>query len=84
MLNCLIDTGALISVCCMPLFLFTSNYPDAVKTNYCTTISGFGGVSYKKRDIWKIPEFVLEDQNGEGRYIVKNLLIAVADDTQIT
>ena len=68
----------------MPLFILKTCYPDAEKTNYRTTISGFGGVSYKKRDIWKIPEFVLEDQNGEGRYIIKNLLIAVVDDTQIT
>lgn len=83
-LDCLIDTGALVSVWCLPLFILKTCYPAAEKTNYRTTISGFGGISYKKRDIWKIPEFVLEDKNGEGRYTVKNLLIAVADDTQIT
>ena len=35
--SCLLDTGALISVWCLPLAVFKFIYPDAEKTNYCTT-----------------------------------------------
>lgn len=79
---CLLDSGALISVWCMPLFLFQKNFPDAVKTNYCTTVSGFGGESTIKREIWKIPEFVMGDENSEDKYVIKNLLVAIVDNSK--
>ena len=71
--TCLIDTGALISVWCLNTELLLYCYPDAVKTQYCTTVSGFGGKSVEKREIWKIPEFTLTDMNGNGSYKIKNL-----------
>ncbi len=80
---CLLDTGALISVWCQRKFLFLRHFPDAVKTNYVTTVSGFGGVSLQKREIWKIPEFVLKDSHGDEMYTVKNLLVALVDNNRI-
>ena len=82
-INCLVDTGAIMSVWCLPLFLFKKCYPDAEKTSFRTTVSGFGGMSYKKRDIWRIPEFILEDEGGSGQYVIRNMLIALVDDTQV-
>ncbi len=79
---CLLDSGALISVWCMPLFLFQKNFPDAEKTNYVTTVSGFGGESTIKREIWKIPEFVMGDENSEEKYVIKNLLVAIVDNSK--
>ena len=55
----MLDTGAMISVWCQRKFLFLKHFPDARKTNYVTTIYGFGGVSSVKREIWEIPVFVL-------------------------
>ena len=77
--TCLIDTGALISVWCLNTELLLYCYPDAVKTQYCTTVSGFGGKSVEKREIWKIPEFTLTDMNGNGTYTIKNLLVAIVE-----
>ena len=42
------------------------------------------GVSKNKREIWKIPEFVLEDKNGVGKYVIKNLLVAIVPDAHIS
>ena len=82
-LKCLIDSGALISVWCNSAGLLKACYPNSVKTNYYTTVSGFGGVSHKVREIWKIPEFIMLDDNGIDKYVVRNLLVAVVDDSQI-
>ncbi|MCR4908785.1 MAG: hypothetical protein K5985_08135 [Lachnospiraceae bacterium] len=81
--SCLIDTGARMTVWCLPLLFFKKCFPDSVKTNYCTTVSGFGGISIKKREIWKIPELILPDENGNGKYTIKNLLVAIVDDSRI-
>ena len=82
-LKCLIDSGALISVWCNSVGVLKACYPNAAKTNYYTTVSGFGGVSYKVREIWKIPEFDIQDDNGVDKYVVHNLLVAIVDDSQI-
>lgn len=79
---CLLDSGALISVWCMPLFLFQKNFPNATKTNYYTTVSGFGGVSSVKREVWKIPEFIMGDENSQEKYVIKNLLVAIVDNSK--
>ena len=78
---CLLDTGALISVWCQRKFLFLRHFPNAVKTNYVTTVSGFGGKSLVKREVWKIPQLVLKDSNGNGAYVVKNLLVALVENS---
>ena len=80
---CLLDSGALISVWCTPLFLFQKNFPNATKTNYYTTVSGFGGVSSVKREVWKIPEFIMGDENSQEKYVIKNLLVAIVDNSMI-
>ena len=67
-LKCLIDSGALISVWCNSVGILKACYPNSVKTNYRTTVSGFGGVSHKMREIWKIPEFIMLDDNGIDKY----------------
>ena len=82
-LKCLIDSGALISVWCNSVGILKACYPNSVKTNYRTTVSGFGGVSHKMREIWKIPEFIMLDDNGIDKYVVRNLLVAIVDDSQI-
>ena len=76
---CLFDTGARISVWCQQKYLFLQHFPSAVKTNYVTTVTGFGGQSVKKREIWKIPHFSVKDGNGTGRYEVENLLVAIVE-----
>ena len=81
---CLLDTGALMCVWCLPIFYLKLSYPDAVKTKYYTTVSGFGGVSIKKREVWKIPSFVIGDKNSKDKYEIRNLLVAIVDDTRFT
>lgn len=58
---------------------FFQHFPNAVKTNYATTVTGFGGKSFKKREIWKIPNFIIEDNDGKERYEIKNLLVTLVD-----
>ena len=41
------------------------------------------GVSHKVREIWRIPEFIMLDDNGIDKYVVRNLLVAIVDDSQI-
>ena len=79
---CLLDSGASISVWCMPLFLFQKNFPNATRTNYRTTVSGFGGESTIKREVWKIPEFVMGDESSKEKYVIKNLLVAIVDNSK--
>ena len=76
---CLLDSGARMSVWCQRKYLFLQHFPSAVKTNYVTTVSGFGGQSITKREIWKIPHFAIEDANGTGKYQVENLLVAIVE-----
>ena len=76
---CLLDTGATMSVWCQRKYLFLQHFPNAVKTNYVTTVTGFGGRSFKKREIWKIPSLAIEDIDGKERYEIKNLLVALVD-----
>ncbi|MBO6133667.1 MAG: hypothetical protein J6P05_04960 [Lachnospiraceae bacterium] len=76
---CLFDTGAMISVWCQKKTLFLKHFPNAIKTNYVTTITGFGGKSVQKREIWRIPSFVIEDSHGNGQYKIENLLVALVD-----
>ena len=77
---CLIDTGALISVWTQRSFLLLRSFPNAVKTNYVTTVSGFGGKSLQKREIWEIPVFALKDRASGNEYRVNNLLVALVDN----
>ena len=77
---CLIDTGALISVWTQRSFLLLRSFPNAVKTHYVTTVSGFGGKSLQKREIWKIPHFILKDKVTGNEYRVDNLLVALVDN----
>lgn len=83
-LKCLIDSGALITVWCNSVAVLKACYPNASKTSYYTTVSGFGGVSSKIREVWKIPEFEIIDDNGTDKFVIKNLLVAIVDDSQMS
>ena len=80
---CLIDTGALISVWTQKSYMLPKSFPDVEKTNYVTTVSGFGGKSIKKREIWKIPRFVLKDRVQNKEYAIENLLVALVDNMNV-
>ena len=40
-------------------------------------------MSSVKREVWKIPEFIMGDENSQEKYVIKNLLVAIVDNSMI-
>ncbi len=76
----LMDTGANIPVWCSGKALFNATYPDAVKVDYTTRINGFGKGA-RLAQVYKIPEFVLENEG--VTYKILDLYVAVLDYSKI-
>ena len=66
------DSGARMPVWCTGHDFLCKAYPNAVKTNLSSNISGFGTGS-EKGNVYVIPEFELSD--GKASYIINNLSI---------
>ncbi len=77
----LMDTGAHMPVWCSGEELFLLSFPKAEKTTAITHLSGFGSGQIDAV-IYRIPEFALGD-NKTGRYMIRNLFVAVADYDRI-
>ncbi len=67
------DSGAQIPVWCRGEKLLKAVFPDAVKTEYCSNIFGFGKNS-EPCEIYCIPRFILSD--GKNEFAIKNLYLA--------
>ena len=66
------DSGARVPVWCTGHELLCKAYPEAVKTDLSSDVSGFGSGS-EQGDVYVIPEFELSD--GSARYVIHNLSI---------
>ena len=67
------DSGAQIPVWCAGEKILRSAYPNAVKTEFISHISGFGKET-EDCPVFLIPLFSLAD--GENEFCIKNLLVA--------
>lgn len=80
----IIDTGAIKSIWNGNTKTLKQCFPQAVPTNYITTVSGFGGESTTDRRIWEIPVFELtDDEDSKKKYVLHNFLVAVVDDRNL-
>ena len=70
----LLDTGAQTPVWCSGKDLFMTAYPEAVKTDYVSHITGFGS-GFSTAEVYKIPVFVIENENfsRNGKFLVNML-----------
>lgn len=82
-IDCLIDTGSNIPIWCADEDLLQLYYPDARRTDYRTLIGGFGeGTDIA--DLWQIPLFVINGEDGEGSFEINNLYVAVYPKKQFS
>lgn len=73
-LVCLVDTGAMFPVWCSTESELLNIYPNAIRLNAISFISGFGQ-GKEKVSLYKIPDFKLCDGTNTIHYI--NLIVAL-------
>ena len=73
-LDCLVDTGARLPVWCSTERDFLNVYPNAIKLNAISFLSGFGHGT-EQVSLYKIPDFELSDGSKTIHFI--NLIVAL-------
>ena len=65
-ISCMVDTGANVPIWFMGENFLKLRYPSAVKTEQLTIIHGLGKEPIVDVPVWKIPKFVLTDDEGKS------------------
>ena len=80
---CLIDTGANTPVWVLGENYLKYRYPEARKSGKKSILNGIGEKPVMNVPVWIIPEFILEDS--EGNYLVyKDLYVCVIDSDKFS